>query len=469
MEWREWPRPQSDQSAGVVLGDQRLEEVIRSIHDQLQYLKSRPGENSRPGTAEVRDADAALPKAVVRELMGNLRALEAKLVEKDKFYMSIVDELNTKLYFMESRMDAQSAETAQTKASMTRGEERMSAQMSAWEDLHSSFKMQLDGFELQMHRDRKSVDAQTTAIESLRSDIQRLQNSVDAMQQSSKKDEMHSAALASELKLKFAQLQDAQSGCLDRLNKAEKDFTQLAYGVGEARHGLEQLRNTDITAMHALIEGLRVSKADLADMDLKADQSVLETKADQSELGDVKEQIRSIHAQLTHSMSSLDTKLHKKFSRLSDFTVKQLRQLPAMEQNVDMGDTAGAGKMKCLVCDTPIKSIEGSSPVHPAKFYNTIGMLRYRNSFDDKGQREELRRVHEECAPAVSNLSMNQFQSAQQLSILEAIDPPVQPKPIYPSKYDAVFEYVKFSKRRPLSAPMGRSRSGTKIPSKSQS
>ena len=445
---------------------------MRCIHDQLQFLKARHGDRPRPEFELSKDnRDSGIPKAVVKELVDNIRALEEKLMEKDKFYMSIVDELNTKLYYMESKMEAQSSDAALTKTNVNQLEATFGSRWNAWEDLHTSLKIQMDGIEQQQQRDRKAVDGIKAElegrIESLRNDVLRLQSAIDTMLSSSKREESNAIALVQELRRKFTQLQDSQSGYQERLNRGDKEVSQLAYNLGETRRSLDQVKDRDIPAVHDLIESLRTGKAEVSDLELRAPLAALDLKADHSDLAGLEAHLRSIHAQLSAAMSSLDAKMHKKFSRLSDFTVRQLRQLPNIEL-ADIGDTAGAGKMRCLVCDTPIKSIEGTSPYHPAKFYNTIGMLRYRNAFDDKGQREELRRVHDDCAPAVSGLPTETYSPMQPMSALEPMESPVKPKPIHQSKYDAVYESAKLSKRRPLSAPLGHSRSNGKVPPKQQ-
>jgi hypothetical protein len=96
-------------------------------------------------------------------------------------------------------------------------------------------------------------------------------------------------------------------------------------------------------------------------------------------------------------------------------------------------------------------------------------MLRYRNSFDDKGQREDLQRVYEDEGSPLSSLLQEKLTLASQqttVGILEHLEPLTSTrrgKQKGGRAYEAVFEYAKFSER-PQSAPMRRSKSSPKVP-----
>lgn len=80
------------QQNGNKKGSSRRETSQSSASSSSNYNKApEPIVTSSPPSSPQRDVD----------LMKIIRHLEAKLLEKDKYYVSVIDEINTRLYYIE--------------------------------------------------------------------------------------------------------------------------------------------------------------------------------------------------------------------------------------------------------------------------------------------------------------------------------------------------------------------------------
>jgi chromosome segregation ATPase len=177
-----------------------------------------------------------------------------------------------------------------------------------------------------------------------------------------------------ELSRKTNQTQEQHSGITARVNKVDKDISQLVHHIDSAKADVLRLRKEDLVRLSDLLDKLSIEKADVCELELKADKDSFHLKADITDLMQLTDEVNRTRQHFLVSLQGLDAKLSKKFTKLSDFTVQHLRHAPRDADGApgEDIDAAGAGHMKCLVCDHPIKTVEKGSPFHKAKFYNTV-------------------------------------------------------------------------------------------------
>ena len=181
-------------------------------------------------------------------------------------------------------------------------------------------------------------------------------------------------------------VQEQQQGAGERVSKLYRELNVATGGIHDvSRHILSHAE--DIAALREATANLQISKAESKDLDVKADLKLLESKASLQDVHNLTEDIEKMEFSLHEALEVTEAKMKKRFSKLSNFTVKQLRLLPSSvnlrELSNDDG-SGGIGRLKCLVCDHPIKTLEGGPPYKGANFYNTVGMLRYRRAEEER-------------------------------------------------------------------------------------
>lgn len=235
------------------------------------------------------------------------------------------------------------------------------------------------------------------------------------------------------------QLQEQENGSVVRINRAGKELTQLAEALAALKIDLQGVVSGDIARLSALIDKVSEEKANAAALHLKADRASVEVKADDSLVRALRFDLDNVSSGLWNSANAFEEKMTKKFNKLADFTTRSMRGGDGRCAANDEEYQAGAGKLKCLVCDHPIKTLDGETQYHPAKFYNTVGMLRYRKAHDDRAGREELARAVHSPEPKEHTVEL----SSPETRAGEATPSPrtTHTKHMRLSKVDAVFEY----------------------------
>lgn len=461
-QWPEWGSIASEMHVGLLVDGLPLAQVIESIRRQLDYLRRRPtnatqisqnflrddaSNNSNPAVATI----PVQPVAAVDDVFNRIKELEHKLLEKDQYYVSVIDEINTRLYYIEGKLSSEDERVSKVKEELVHTQDSISTRLENMSDLHTGIRTELETLEFKVDRDKKhqsellsrlseKYDLLWTELQALHLMVHQTTERLDRL-----REENNNADSMEELRIRLNQMQEGHNGTVDRLNKMNREVAQAAHSIGIMQAELVRISEADIARLDEALRRLDKEKVGNVALDTKADKAQLEDKAEHAELQRTNELLELFKASLSASMTNYEAKINKKFSKLADYTARHIRHMPRDAEVVDGDDhAAGAGKLKCLVCDHPIKTVEGESPYQRAKFYNTVGMLRYRKASDEytKGVNETEGKVTDSM-PGSPPESLTQY-------------------PVH--KYDAVFEYTQYSKR-PQSAPMGRNKSKGKISS----
>jgi hypothetical protein len=488
-DWPEWNFPINADgrtaSVGISVMGQPLESVLQIIHEQLEYLRHTGGiplnltnisidgpvMRNNPTISKVSDlgiqkediehrlsAQEKSHQVMVKELMHRIASLEDKLLEKDQFYVSVIDEINTRLYHIEGKQTLHSSDIKEIRENVLSSMDALGIRFDNMNDLHTGLKLEIEAVDTRSSRDIASLSESILELKSdtdikyelLKSEcvsIRVLTKQLMSQAEEQRTSQNNNISLVSEFQRKLNNLQEQENGILERVIRLDKDLSQVTYSVSNVRASVDTLNTVDIVRLNGLVERLNMEKANHSDLDCKADKQQLQMKVDLIKFSVISEEVEKCRSDVSSSLKGMETKLNKKLSKLSDFTARHIRHYPQEEAADDGQLNAGAGRMKCLVCDHPIRGIEGEPRHAPANFYNTVGMLRYRKAYDERGQRTELTKLYEEQQGSPMSTLLDVPVSRSPLPMHDD-DPPRKERERQTGMHisDAQFEYAKHNK-----------------------